>query len=113
MLMRTRDVAPSLSPRKLYPAHGDSLTHGSGTLIQISPHRDVINDIQLSADGTHFVTASKDNFGKLFDVYTLMELKVSYATPSSHSLSLSHTHERTTTNLHLFLTFHSTDSLMC
>jgi len=42
---------------------------------RVRPHRDEINDIQLSADGSHFITASKDNLGKLFDIYTLHELK--------------------------------------
>jgi len=41
----------------------------------IRPHSDQINDIQLSADGSHFITASKDNIGKLFDIYSLFCLK--------------------------------------
>eukprot|EP00037_Helgoeca_nana_P012003 m.108152 g.108152 ORF g.108152 m.108152 type:complete len:333 (-) comp21197_c0_seq1:175-1173(-) len=60
--------------------------HANGCLMQwdaktgemkrkIRPHRDVVADIQLSADRSHFITASKDNFSMLFDIYNLSVLK--------------------------------------
>lgn len=41
----------------------------------VQDHAGVINDMQMSRDGTMFVTASKDTTAKLFDVESLMCLK--------------------------------------
>ncbi|XP_049859860.1 eukaryotic translation initiation factor 3 subunit I [Schistocerca gregaria] len=41
----------------------------------VSDHTRSINDMQLSKDGTMFITASKDHTSKLFDTDTLMCLK--------------------------------------
>lgn len=41
----------------------------------VSDHIGAINDMQLSKDGTMFVTASKDNSAKLFDSDSLLCLK--------------------------------------
>lgn len=38
-------------------------------------HSDMIMDLQLSADGTHFITASTDMSAKLVDTLTLEVLK--------------------------------------
>jgi translation initiation factor 3 subunit I len=39
-------------------------------------HRAEITDIQLSQDGTYFITSSKDKTARLFDIETLEEMKV-------------------------------------
>lgn len=44
-------------------------------LNSITDHTSVINDMQMSKDGTMFVTASKDTSAKLFDCDSLMFLK--------------------------------------
>lgn len=41
----------------------------------VKDHTAVINDMQLSKDGTMFITASKDHSSKLFDTENLMCLK--------------------------------------
>ncbi|XP_058463603.1 eukaryotic translation initiation factor 3 subunit I [Malaya genurostris] len=44
-------------------------------LVSINDHTNVINDMQMSNDGTMFVSASKDNTAKLFDSDSLACLK--------------------------------------
>ncbi|XP_053685379.1 eukaryotic translation initiation factor 3 subunit I [Sabethes cyaneus] len=44
-------------------------------LNSVTAHTNAINDMQLSKDGTMFVSASKDNTAKLFDSENLMCLK--------------------------------------
>lgn len=44
-------------------------------LNSVNDHTSVINDMQMSVDGTMFVTASKDTTAKLFDSESLMCLK--------------------------------------
>ncbi|XP_058834014.1 eukaryotic translation initiation factor 3 subunit I [Topomyia yanbarensis] len=44
-------------------------------LVSINDHTNVINDMQMSNDGTMFVSASKDNTAKLFDSESLACLK--------------------------------------
>lgn len=39
-------------------------------------HRGEITDIQLSPDGTYFITSSKDKTARIWDVETLEEMKV-------------------------------------
>ena len=39
-------------------------------------HRGEITDIQLSPDGTYFITSSKDKTARIFDIDTLEEMKV-------------------------------------
>ncbi|KAL7420899.1 translation initiation factor eIF3 subunit [Cryptotrichosporon argae] len=39
-------------------------------------HKAVVTDMQLSPDGTYFITSSKDKTARLFDVETLDEMKV-------------------------------------
>ena len=38
-------------------------------------HKDIIQDLQMSVDGTHFITASTDMTSKLIDTLTLEVLK--------------------------------------
>lgn len=52
-------------------------------------HDATINDLQLSADGSHFVTASNDRTAKLVDTVTLEELKVYQTDRNVNSASLS------------------------
>ncbi len=48
----------------------------AGAVIDEAPlHKGSITDLQLSADGTHFVTSSLDTTAKLVDARTLKELK--------------------------------------
>jgi len=42
---------------------------------QVCEHKGAINDMQTSWDGTMFVTASKDNTARLFDIDTLETMK--------------------------------------
>jgi translation initiation factor 3 subunit I len=44
-------------------------------LNSVNDHTGSINDMQMSKDGTMFITASKDNTAKLFDTDSLMCLK--------------------------------------
>ena len=52
-------------------------------------HDAAINDLQLSTDGTHFVTASNDKTAKLVETSTLEELKVYQTERNANSAALS------------------------
>jgi translation initiation factor 3 subunit I len=45
-------------------------------LRSVSEHEDMITDIQMSADRTYFVTASKDKSSRLMDANTLKTIKI-------------------------------------
>lgn len=44
-------------------------------LRSVKPHADKVNDMQKSADEMMIITASKDNFAKLFDIESMQSLK--------------------------------------
>ena len=44
-------------------------------LKEVKPHGDKINDLQKSTDEMMFITASKDNYSRLFDTETMQTLK--------------------------------------
>ncbi|RSH87057.1 translation initiation factor eIF3 subunit [Saitozyma podzolica] len=49
---------------------------GEEVMVVEESHRGEITDIQLSPDGTYFITSSKDKTARLFDSETLQEMKV-------------------------------------
>lgn len=59
----------------------------------ICEHNNSINDMQTSKDGTLFVTASKDNTAKLFDIDTLECLKCYKTERPVNSAALSPVYE--------------------
>ena len=62
----------------------------TGKLIEENKiHDAAINDLQLSVDGSHFVTASNDRTAKLVDTSTLEELKVYQTERNANSAALS------------------------
>lgn len=58
-------------------------------LNSVTDHTGQINDMQLSKDGTMFVTASKDAMSKLFDAESLMCLKTYKTERPVNSASIS------------------------
>ena len=56
-------------------------------------HTGVINDMQMSRDGTMFVTASKDSTAKLFDAETLTCLKTYKTERPVNSAAISPIHD--------------------
>lgn len=58
-------------------------------LNSVTDHTSVINDMQMSKDGTMFVTASKDTTAKLFDSESLMCLKTYKTERPVNSASIS------------------------
>ncbi|ORY28054.1 WD40-repeat-containing domain protein [Naematelia encephala] len=56
-----------------------SVKTGEEVLVNEDGHRGEITDIQLSPDGTYFITSSKDKTARIWDSETLDEMKV-YAT---------------------------------
>jgi translation initiation factor 3 subunit I len=54
-------------------------------------HKGSITDLQLSPDGTHFVTSSLDTTAKLVDAHTLAELK-EYKTGTNANAAAIHPH---------------------
>ena len=42
---------------------------------EVKPHGDKINDLQKSNDEMMFITASRDNYSRLFDTETMQTLK--------------------------------------
>lgn len=58
-------------------------------LNSVRDHTSVINDMQLSKDGTMFVTASKDTSAKLFDSESLVCLKTYKTEKPVNSASIS------------------------
>ena len=53
------------------------------------PHSDVIRDLQLSADRSYFITASRDNTAKIIDTLTLTTLKTFKTERPVNSASIS------------------------
>lgn len=62
-------------------------------LNSVKDHTSVINDMQLSKDGTMFVTASKDHTAKLFDAESLCCLKTYKTERPVNSAAISPSHE--------------------
>lgn len=62
-------------------------------LNSVNDHTGVINDMQLSADGTMLVSASKDTTAKLFDSESLMCLKTYKTERPVNSAAISPIHE--------------------
>ena len=54
-----------------------------------NPHSDVIRDLQLSADRSYFITASRDNTAKIIDTATLTALKTFKTERPVNSASIS------------------------
>lgn len=54
-----------------------------------NPHSDVIRDLQLSADRSYFITASRDNTSKIVDTATLAVLKTFKTERPVNSASIS------------------------
>lgn len=57
--------------------------------LKAMPHSDVIRDLQMSADRTYFITASRDNTAKLIDTATLATLKTYKTERPVNSAALS------------------------
>ncbi|XP_055531634.1 eukaryotic translation initiation factor 3 subunit I [Wyeomyia smithii] len=62
-------------------------------LNSVNAHTNAINDMQLSKDGTMFVSASKDTTAKLFDSEDLMSLKTYKTERPVNSAAISPIHE--------------------
>lgn len=74
----------------------------------VDDHHATINDMQASKDGTMFITASKDNTSKLFDIDSLEVLKT-YKTErpvNSAAISPNYEHVREIDSLRLKYWFH-------